>query len=277
MRWIVAIFFVPILGLAQDQFAPASGNKVSAYFTAFSQAEGINSVSTENIQGFIKKLESRRSSFRNDRNFLHYVFTKTHQKFLKNYREYATFTQLTSSGTYNCLTGTALYALILEQLSFKYQIIETNYHIFLLTDSQGGKILFEATDPLKGFASSQSEIEKRIESYKKNTFTQTAGDKIYYRFNTSLYNTITMDGILGLMHYNLAIEAYNTQDLPACVSHLDKAIKLYQSPRIEEFSKIIHLTILESKLELSVKESCLKKIQSIRRQKMPVVASTKTY
>jgi hypothetical protein len=50
-------------------------------------------------------------------------------------------------------------------------------------------------------------------------------------------------------------------------------LALYSSPRIAEFSAILLLTVLESKLDESVKEDYLKRIQAIRKKQLPVMAS----
>src|SRR5688572_10880329 len=186
MRVIVAIFFLPILAIAQGAQPGLSSSQFSEYLTAYSRIENPSSFSSDGIEHFMTKLSAKKGTFKSEKIFLGYVFTKTHQRFLKEFQEYATFQQTLTKGRYNCLTGTALYALILEHLHLRYQIIETNHHIFLLAETKDGKILFEATDPLNGFVSSDPEIEKRIETYKKTNLPQTGTDKMYYRFNVEL-------------------------------------------------------------------------------------------
>lgn len=279
MRTVVAIFFLPILAIAQGSMPLASSNaKTFSYLTSFYSAEGINSsIPAEEIGSFIDKLAFKKATFKSEKSFLGHIFTKTHQRFLKHYQESATFHKMLEKGTYNCLTGTALYALILEDLGFQYEIIETNYHIFLLAETADGRILFESTDPLQGFVSGDAEIQKRIAVYRQNIPVMASNrDKTYYRFNVDLFNSIHLDEILGLLYYNLAIEAYNKKDIQSSINNLEKAVQLYQSPRTEEFSKIILLTIMESKIENSLKENLLRKIQVMRNVKMPVVASAKS-
>jgi hypothetical protein len=280
MRLIVAIFFLPILAVAQEAspLVARDNSTISPYLRAYSQAEGGMIRNTQDVESFIYKIVSKRGSFRTEKEFLKYVFTKTHHRYLKHYEEYASFNNLLTGRSYNCLTGTALYALILKELDVPFEIFETNYHIFLLASTDAGNVLFEATDPLKGFIDTDREIEARIKIYKQNLLPRASNtDKTLYRFKVDLYNRITLEGIIGLLHYNLAVEAYNRQDLRSSISHLDKAILLYQSSRIEEFSKIILLSVMESKLERSEKETYLRKIQSIRQRKMPAIASSQSY
>lgn len=279
MRVIVAIFFLPILAIAQGAMPlTAPNSKTLGYFINYNNAEGVTAApAVEDIEIFISKLASKRESFKNEKAFLGHIFTKTHQRFLKHYQEFTTFNQMLEKGRYNCLTGTALYALILEDLDFRYEIIETNHHIFLLAETTDGKILFESTDPLKGFVDNDSEIQKRLTIYKQNIpVLSAASDKTYYRFSVGLYNSIDLNEILGLLYYNLAVEAYNKKDIQSSINNLEKAVQLYQSPRTEEFSKIILLTIIESKIENNLKENFLRRIQVMRNVKMPVVASAKS-
>jgi len=79
--------------------------------------------------------------------------------------------------------------------------------------------------------------------------------------------------VLGLLHYNLSIVAFNAKDLTVSIDHLSKAMELYQSPRFEEFFKIILLTIMEGNLNPSEKERCLESIRALRNKHLAVTAS----
>jgi hypothetical protein len=275
MRWIVAIFFVPILGLAQPGDEVFSNPKVASYLQAYRFTSENYSDSPDKIFQFLNKLAEKRQAFKNEELFLSHVFTKTHQRFLKRYTEPSSFNDLLINGSYNCLTGTAFYALILEHLRFRYQVIETNHHIFLLVTTKNGQILFEATDALAGFESNQEAIGKKISDYRKNNQAVSADEsKTSYQFAASLYNSVNLDEILGLLHYNLSVQAYNKNDLRNSVEHLEKASRFYTSSRIEEFTRIVSLTILERPMQQETRNTLLKKINAIQ-NKHAIVASTK--
>lgn len=273
MRILILVLFVmPFLGWGQvNLIARRSTDKLGQYVYTYSQVGG-NTYSIPDLSNFIKKLE-RKEIQKKDTEFIRLLYSKTRHEFLKHYAEYASFSETISKGRYNCLTGTALYALLLEHFGIDYKIIETNYHIFLLAYVGEGKILFEATDPLNGFVENPKDIGNRIKQYKQNRVEETAADKKYYRYNFELYNEVTLDQMEGLLHFNLSIVAYNQQDLSAAIHHLGNALELYNSPRITEFSSILLLSVLESKLDKERKENCLKTIQAIRRKQVPVMAS----
>jgi hypothetical protein len=173
------------------------------------------------------------------------------------------------------LTGTALYALLLDYFGIEYSIIETNYHSFLLATTIEGTVLFEATDPIYGFVSDPKEIERRIRYYKQNVIEPDIKSKKYYEYTFELYKTVSLIETKGLMHYNLSIDAYNRQEFESSIYHLDKALEFYNSPRIHEFSSILLLAIANSNVDKHAKDNYLKRVQLTRKKRAAVMASRK--
>ena len=273
MKFLALIILLqPVLLFGQQDWQASSPeDKPSHYILTYSSVDG-NAASLKEISNFIKKLE-RKETQKKSTEFIRHLFLKTHQEFLRHYTEYASFSETLDKGKYNCLTGTALYALLLDHFDIEYKIIETNYHIFLLASTKGGQILFEATDPSNGFVEKPKDIDSRINLYKQNRVQETNIDKKYYRYNFNLYNQVSLDQIEGLLHYNLSIAAFNEQNLHASIQRLDRALDLYNSPRMLEFSTILLLSVMESKLDNVDKENCIKNIQAIRKKQVQVMAS----
>ena len=267
-RILMVLLFVPVVGWSQLQGSSGIEDRTQRYLNLFLRAGQSGSISTDPISSFIDKLEQRKSSFKKDVDFLHYVFTNTHRKFLKRYTDYCTFDALIEKGTYNCLTGTALYALLLDHFDIDYSIVETNYHIFLIIDTTSGRVLFEATDPINGFVDSPDDIDARIKKYREIQPTITH----CYRYNFSFYNQVNMEQLVGLMYYNLSVDAYNKKLLPASITYLEQAVKLYKTQRTDEFSRIIFLTLSEGPVKNFESEICLQKLLAIP-QKSIVLAS----
>lgn len=268
--WGFVIIFLPILGLAQGITADFSSKSIRQYMDTYLDSD--RNLSSDRIDKLVSKLESKKSSFGRDEDFVRFLFNKVHQQLLKNYSEFSSFEDLISKGEYNCLTGTVLYALLLEYFGYEYRIIETNYHIFLLAELGEHQALFEATDPLYGFVSEGSEIKNRIESYKKGLDTsQLSADanknKTYHEFSFELYGTVTLEQVKGLLYYNEAVNAYNDHQLAFAINCLDKAIAVYHSPRMEEFAKVIMMTVSKSNLPATVKDEYMRKVRSLYKKK----------
>ena len=269
---VLWLFPVAVFGRAFTVPATGPESKLAHYVNLYSST-GTAPKESADLAVFVSKLEQKRSSFKRTEDFLEFIFNKTHQKFLKNFSEYASFAETIDNGNYNCLTGTALYALLLDHFEIPYQIIETNYHIFLLAQTEKGSILFETTDPANGFVANNEEIKNRMARYRQNSVQTARKSKTYYQYNFDLYRAVSLDEVLGLLYYNLSIVAFNAKDLNLAIDHLGKAMELYESPRIEEFSRIILLTVMEGNLDPLEKERCLETIRSLQSKHLIVTAS----
>lgn len=230
---------------------------------------------TDAFSTFLYQLEKKESSFKHEKDFLRHVFLKTHQKFLKNYSAYASFGELLEKGKYNCLTGTALYAILLDHFQIEYSVIETNYHIFILAKADGETILLETTDPLNGFVYKQEDIDERLTSYRNNALQRTDVTKgVRYEFSFNLWEGVSLTELKGLLYFNHAVEAYNQQKLEASVSLLILAGKYRPSERIQEFSSVVMLTIANSDLDLQTKEKLILQLREVRKQSASMMTAS---
>jgi hypothetical protein len=174
------------------------------------------------------------------------LFHKAHRNFLKNYRAYATVTDIFEKGNYDCLSGTYFLSHALSNLGIKHRIIETNYHVFLIAETNRGDVLMESTDRYQGFVTDPAKIEERINTYKTN-----GTDKInnqLYLSHIKIYREILKDQLSGLLYFNQAVESFHKNDLIASCQYLQHAWKIYNNPRIEEFAPILERSVLKSQL-----------------------------
>lgn len=228
--------------------------------------------SVKSFELLLSKLDRKRG--KRDRDFVRLIFSKTHQRLLKNYAAYASLEETFEKGSYNCLTGTIIFSLILNHYEISHQVIETNYHIFILAETAEGQILLEATDPVNGFITSSTDIEARIRLYRQNELETQKNDKAYYKFKFELYNRVSMEELRGLAFYNKAVDSFNHQQYEAAVQNLVKANELYSSHRIEEFAQILLLSLQQSELDIKTKENCMTAILSLQQKLLPVILAS---
>ncbi|MEM9859304.1 MAG: hypothetical protein AAF843_18240, partial [Bacteroidota bacterium] len=117
---------------------------------------------TEKLTGYIQGLESKRSKFKRQEDFISFVFYKTHRKFLKRYTPYTSFRTLSKSGAYDCLSATSLYSYLFHALDIEHTIVETSYHIYIIANADNNSILLESTDPIYGYVKDKKEIQQRL-------------------------------------------------------------------------------------------------------------------
>lgn len=183
-------------------------------------------------------LDLKASKSDRDYKFLRQVFEKTHQKLLKKYEQHSTFNAMLSEGRYDCVSGSAALGLLLNRYGYDFDIIETDYHVFIVVSLEGKKVVLESTLPIGGMISTPSEVEKYLDSYKAKEFASLkainqslAGPEIDYGDN-SIFRKVNLRQLAGLQYYNDAIIHFNSQSFILAVDQLSKAYTLYPSDRI---------------------------------------------
>lgn len=220
----------------------------------------------KNFSSFLEQLDKKKHAFKQEKDLVRYIFFKTHQKFLRNFQTESSFGELLTSGKYNCLTGTALYALLFEHFDIDYSIIETNHHIFIIAKADGVDILIETTDPIEGFVDNPEKIKERLTSYRENTLPNNTREGVRYEFSFNLWEAVTLEELTGLLYFNNAVKAYNQQNLVEASMLLIKAGQYKPSPRVEEFSVLLMLSVQESALSEDEKKNLLHKLKIVQRQ-----------
>lgn len=189
---------------------------------------------------------------------LYKVFKKTQRKYLKTYTTYADFSEVFSQGRYDCLTATALFSVVLRELHFSFDVLETNYHIFILAHTAEGDVLLETTDHIAGFVDRESEIKKRINSYQQTALTPSE-NKVYFEYSFSLFQEVNSQQLPGLLYYNQAVKAFNQHNLLMASSYLDRAIEIYESPRVAELAAVLVQSVLEGPYKNEIKYTVLQR------------------
>lgn len=186
----------------------------------------------------VEELDVKASKRKNDYIFLRQIFEKTHQHLLKKYEQHSTFNNMLKDGKFDCVSGSAALSLLLARHEFVFDIVETDYHVFIVVDLDGEKVVLESTLPIGGMITSTSEVQKYLDSYKPAEFAQLksynqslGGNEIEYNDN-SIFRKVNLRQLAGLQYYNDAIVHFNSQDFAQAVDQLSKAYLLYPSDRI---------------------------------------------
>lgn len=192
-----------------------------------------------NYNDFVNDLKLKKQKWNNDHRLLRHVFYSTHREYLKKYEPYQSFQDIFWTGTYGCLTGTALYAFLMEELGFNYEIIETNYHMFLLVKTDDKEYLIESTDPAHGFVHSKKAISHRI----KEAIEYNRDDSRSYAFKYDIYKSVSHIELIGLQYYNTAIDAYNNENFVMTLYCLNEASRINPSERISAFIELLEKSV----------------------------------
>ncbi|WP_460538370.1 hypothetical protein [Echinicola sediminis] len=199
----------------------------------------------QNLDGYhklIEKLDKKSSKKHHVKWFLEEMFYKSHQLVLKEYKKHSTFNEMLATGAYDCVSGSALMGLLLERYEFDYQIIETDFHVFVLVNDGDRSYVLESTEPRNGFITDPQEVSDYIASFKPVSspsakVAKTLAGRVEgtQKVQNSIYKAISLKELAGLQYYNDAIHHFNENDMEVVQSQLIKAAEIYPSGRVMAF------------------------------------------
>ena len=242
----ILLWAIPIESISQDYTIQ---NTSSGYLNAWSDLmpQGHPQASQHffgELDQFVLRLRDKRYRYKDQERFLEYVYYKVHQKYLRGYQSPSTLSDLIARKKYDCITGTALYGIILEKLGFDYTITETTYHVYLTLTVDNKLVLMESTDPLNGYMVDTEMIRAKIDSYNQDQGGEAWNNRDYYRPFHQVSNEIDLIKLAGLQYFNQAAAAYNEHDLKQALRHLSMALELYPCARLQEMM-VVMLNTLE--------------------------------
>lgn len=217
------------------------------------------------VKKWVDEFKSKQAKSKHEKQFLEQLFYKVHRKVLKNYTPFTSLNTTLTNGNYDCLSGTTLYAILFNGLGVDFDIIETNYHIYLRVFLSDEKvILIESTDPINGFIDNPVEIKERLAKYVgDNSRSQEMKDEYIYKAN--LHNNLGLESLPGLHYYNEAVEAFNATNIEDAVALLQKAELFYNSERINEFGYVLAQTLLnDGDMPMESKRAYLSRISVVK-------------
>lgn len=243
-------------------------------------AEDANSdIFTEKFDQIINKLERIRSRKSNDALFLRSIFYRVHKNKLVDYRKMATMDETLKTGEFGCLTGTALYALVLDHFGFKYEIIELTNHVYIQVVVGDRLMVMESTLPEEGLINLSRELTANAEHNgldPRNIGTlTTVGDGSVDEWNlVNGYNKITLRELSGLQYFNESVRLYTEKEYITAMEMINEAYARYPSNRNEKLMQLVINKILKYDL---IKEEVKNKYlaQYVKLVKLQKLSQTK--
>lgn len=193
----------------------------------------------------VKVLDKKKEKNRNDLQLLSDIFFKTHQHLLKSYAQHSSFSNLLSEGTYDCVTGSAALGLLLDRYGVFYEVIETDYHVFLKGEFAGQEFIMESTFSEYGLIVGKDLVLefgkkfKKKEGERKYDFNIGLGNNEALLLDNQTYESIGLKELAGLQYYNDAILRFNQKNYGQAYAQLIKASFLYPSERISKLTKMM--------------------------------------
>jgi hypothetical protein len=260
---------VLMIAVCMSVAALASGQStvLEKVWTTSCSAEGYQEINTR-VDRLVSEVGQRH--YRGEIRKLHDLFKKTHARFLHSYVRYTGIEGL-AKGRYDCLTATSLFADILAKSGYEYNIIETNYHIFIVVNTTDGDVVLETTDRFGGFIDDERKKNEMIAEYKKNVLTWATPSHLQYNFR--LYQPVNTDQLAGLLYFNQAVNAFNNHKWLECSDKLSASSGTTSYARVAQLAAVLCQSITVSNdIDEETKTAIMNRWKGVALHGMPVAS-----
>jgi tetratricopeptide (TPR) repeat protein len=189
------------------------------------------------------------------------TYEYVHKQFLKVYKLKNSFIDVFETGEYNCVSASALYAIIFSKLAIPFQIKETPQHVYLIAYPNSSKILIETTAPSNGYYQFTGNFVTKFVANlyaskiisKEEYETIPANDLFNKHYFTS--ESISLTHLAASQYSNYAIYFLEDVDFKNATEEIKKAYFIYPDQRGKY--------ILESTLSVMLDKSGYEDLESV--------------
>ena len=164
------------------------------------------------------------------------IFKEVHSRFFRKYEENVLFEKIFADGTYNCVTASMLYSIVLDRLGIPYEIKEKPTHIYLVVFPGADNMLFETTNPRglympdektkRGYVDGLVAMKLVTQEHVNSVGVSNAFNEFYYD-----KQNISLQQLAGLQYFNWAVARYMAKDMDAAITSALKANILYPNTK----------------------------------------------
>ena len=214
-----------------------SSNVFDLLFNSFDKSQiGNRELALQKINKCVSYLQSEVGD-KSEAKKVKFTYDYVHKEFLNVYKLRNSFINIFETGEYNCVSASALYAVIFSRLSIPYQIKETPEHVYLIAYPNSSKILIETTSPTKGYYQFNTAYITNFVKHlydskiitKEDYESQSANDLFNKHYFTSA--NISLLQLAGLQYSNFALYYLDDKDLKNANEETKKAYFLFPGER----------------------------------------------
>lgn len=179
-----------------------------------------------------------------------YLYNDIHELFFKKYELQNHFSSIFHNGFYNCVSGSALYAMAFEEFDIPYIVKEKPTHVYLMTYPKSERILVEPTDPRIGYMvftdTYKAAFIENLKAAKIVSSDESKNQSINQLFDKYYFaeENITLEELVGIQYTNDALYKLDKQDFEGAFHQVEKAYLFYPSEKIASLLFLITAEIL---------------------------------
>ncbi|PWJ41837.1 hypothetical protein [Sediminitomix flava] len=194
----------------------------------------------KHIDEIIAKLQEQGVQSKKPKKQVKLIYNSVHDVFFTQYKDQITFSDIFVSGHYNCVSATAIYAIVLEKLGIPYSLKEEPNHVYLMAYPGKENIIMESTSPANGYQmiplhTKQVMVQQLIEQkiITKNDVAQLGIEGAFHKYFYG-NSTVSMSDLISMMYTNEAYFAIQMEEYKKGRIAMEKAYRLVNSKKIEQ-------------------------------------------
>ncbi len=202
----------------------------------------------QSVSLFLKDFPPKEKEMNKEIDRINGLLNKIHSSFLGSYNRNSFFPDIKNNGTYNCVTATALYAYIFDQLEVPYEVISNPEHVYLTIYPDTYDIYIESTVsgenalPIPNTTKIKEVVDDMIslKIVEKEAVDKQGYEAFYkdYFFKTT---KISKEALIGMQYYNKGVQEMLKFNNDAGLKSFKKSKQFYSSPLMDTYLKIFTL------------------------------------
>jgi hypothetical protein len=199
----------------------------------------------------------RETSGYSDQKKIKYIYKYIHHRFFKMYELENSFSDIFESGVYNCVSGSAMYSIVLQAMHIPYQVVEAPQHVFLFAYPQTHRIIIESTSPKNGYITYNEWYVQRFLNHlveskiiSKDEYEATHATELFNKYYFS-ENGLTIQDLASIQYSNYA---YYYAEKKQGEKALEEAKKAYYLSPTERSAYILQAALTDVVSNISYKE-----------------------
>lgn len=258
MKTLLALILCALPGTfwAQDSTDPLTDSLFHAFATVDNSSVAYQA-ELANLKSLAAQLRTKFNTKKPEKS-LRKIYDAVHDRYFTKYVENPVFSDIFSRGQYNCVTASALYAFLFEEMSIPYEIRETPTHVYVVAYPGTHKFIVESTLPTEGILNlKKKEVENLKETLVANkmiTAQEAAKDNFAQEYIFS-DTTITLTNLFGVQLYNHSITLSEGGKYRQAAEVLSTALRYHQTLYIRQVS-MLNLAMMLKDPMLSMEGKC---------------------
>jgi len=218
------------------------------------------------IDEFVSNLRTEKFEKLKMKKKLKVIYNSVHNSFLKKYVELSQFSSIFRYGEFNCVSSTALFALVLDRCDIPYSIMISSTHAYMIADPDGEGFLIETTQAEGGLIAFDEKFQNDYVDY---LYKNKLISEEEYMYNSSLNlfkkhfandTRISISELAGIQYYNKGLVSLINDKNITAYNCFEKASILYPANNI----KFLTIKVLSQLLSESTMKNKLSADQLVR-------------